>query len=165
LNFGDEKENTMCDCCSSTGAKEGKMSTELPVRLVRFLEVTRKFDAAHHLTAYMGNCSRCHGHTWKIRFKFAHRKPMPDTNMAFDFRLLKTLLAQIIPDHQDLNEYYAEENPTAEFLAERIFTDATKELESQIPAGLFALVSVQVFESDDCSATAQDYDRVGMWGL
>lgn len=75
-----------------------------------------KFDAAHYLPEYDGDCSRMHGHSWTGEFELTGRLD-PDTGMVVDFRVLKEFLKEQVEeifDHSTLNIIVS--NPTAENL-------------------------------------------------
>lgn len=82
------------------------------------------FDAAHCLRDYEGNCSRLHGHTYRVAacFRFAS---LQDSGMALDFRNAKALLRDNLKymDHSYINELpeFSVRNPTAENLAKFIY--------------------------------------------
>jgi 6-pyruvoyltetrahydropterin/6-carboxytetrahydropterin synthase len=86
--------------------------------------VEDKFDAAHCLRGYPGNCERLHGHTYKVQVLL--RTPKLDkVGMAVDFRSVKTALRTVLKglDHTYLNELpeFTEMNPSAEHLARLIY--------------------------------------------
>lgn len=75
--------------------------------------VAKEFDfhAAHVLPNHDGQCSRRHGHTYKLRVVVEGRPQDVDTSssegMVIDFAVLKDIYkAEIEPfvEHQDLNE-------------------------------------------------------------
>ena len=70
------------------------------------------FDAAHYLPGYEGNCSKMHGHTWKVEV-WLEGCVDPVTGMVLDFGYIQGLLDEL--DHMLLNERFAQ--PTAEYLA------------------------------------------------
>lgn len=101
-------------------------------------------EASHRLEAHNGKCHRLHGHSWKIEVT-VESQVNPLTNMGLDYYhlsdFLKTIHEQI--DHQDLNSVFKEANPTSEFLANWVFTQATIALEP-IPRGDFEVYVTQV---------------------
>lgn len=71
------------------------------------VSVTKKFEfeASHHLEGYDGNCSRQHGHGFRLEITY---EGSPDCNslMVIDFKELKKTVKEYIInvlDHQDLN--------------------------------------------------------------
>ncbi|MFZ1947847.1 MAG: 6-carboxytetrahydropterin synthase [bacterium] len=91
-------------------------------------EVT--FSAAHFIEGYRGDCSKMHGHNWRVRVGL--RSAAAGTagrvgcgcpvGMTYDFRKLKALLSDVagLVDHSVLNDlpFLKGKNPTAETLAE-----------------------------------------------
>jgi 6-pyruvoyltetrahydropterin/6-carboxytetrahydropterin synthase len=91
-------------------------------------EVT--FSAAHYIEGYQGDCSKMHGHNWRVRVGL--RSAATDAvgrggrgcpvGMTYDFRKLKALLSDVagLVDHSVLNDlsFLEGKNPTAETLAE-----------------------------------------------
>jgi queuosine biosynthesis protein QueD len=75
------------------------------------LYISRKIAAAHYLPEYEGNCSRMHGHTWKIEV-WLHGEVQSD-GMVVDFREVKDVIDEL--DHKCLNDVLP--NPTSENLA------------------------------------------------
>ena len=63
------------------------------------------FDSAHQLLEYEGDCSRLHGHTYKLQVTV---KGLPDhIGMVIDFKLLKRYISDLILselDHYNLND-------------------------------------------------------------
>ena len=112
------------------------------------IAVENTFDAAHCLRDYQGNCSRLHGHTYRVvaRFRF---DSVGESGMAFDFREAKSLLKGTIDylDHQYINELpeFSVYNPTAESIA-KFFFDRIKGSDSRIH-------SVSVWETPTSCAT------------
>ena len=49
------------------------------------LIIKDKFEAAHYLPDYDGNCSRLHGHSWKIDIEVRFNKIQSD-GMGIDFK-------------------------------------------------------------------------------
>jgi len=88
-----------------------------------FLEYTGHFDAAHYLRGYEGNCSNLHGHRWDVQICVSGMN-LNETGILIDFKTLKQMMKDVLPDHKSLNEInpFKEINPTAENLA-RYFYD------------------------------------------
>ncbi|MEN6371561.1 MAG: 6-carboxytetrahydropterin synthase QueD [Armatimonadota bacterium] len=113
------------------------------------ITVEEKFDAAHCLRGYPGNCERLHGHTYKVQVLL--RTPNLDKiGMAVDFRSVRAALREIIEslDHTFLNELpdFTETNPTAENLACYIYVKMSKKFASQVK-------KVTVWETDSAAAS------------
>ncbi|MEK6748929.1 MAG: 6-carboxytetrahydropterin synthase QueD [Pseudomonadota bacterium] len=84
------------------------------------LKIVTDFAAAHTLRGYPGDCSRMHGHNWKVEVEVvAHA--LDAYGMGMDFKAIKHGAKDVINelDHRYLNELAAFErvNPTAENLA------------------------------------------------
>ncbi|NYT01719.1 MAG: 6-carboxytetrahydropterin synthase QueD [Methanosarcinales archaeon] len=104
-----------------------------------------EFDAAHRLPSYPGKCARLHGHTYRVEAVL--EGPVGDDDMVLDFYRLKGMLSQALEglDHAHLNEVM--QNPTAERIAEHIFSALCSILESeQSPA---RLVSLKLWEGSN----------------
>ena len=86
--------------------------------------VTRefKFDAAHYLDGYKGDCANLHGHTWRFAVTVGADK-LDGLGMAIDFKKMKEIVnKQVVDrlDHKCLN-HVIPFNPTAENLAMWIY--------------------------------------------
>lgn len=93
--------------------------------------VEEKFDAAHCLRGYPGNCERLHGHTYKVQVVLRTPK-LDNLGMAVDFRTVKAALRDILQilDHSYMNELpeFTETNPSAENLACHIYAKMSEKL-------------------------------------
>lgn len=91
------------------------------------VSVTQEFAAAHWLDNYPGQCSRIHGHTWKVELEISGNH-LDDIGMLVDFRDMKDILSSILKqfDHTLINELapFDKVNPTAENLARYIYNEA-----------------------------------------
>ena len=103
-----------------------------------------EFHAAHRLVNYKGNCSKIHGHTWKVEVVVSYNHEFTN-GIGIDFKDLKGIVNEVLDlfDHKLLlaakdplnspllveyaNVYFVTENPTAENLAKEIY-DAIKEV-------------------------------------
>jgi len=74
-----------------------------------------KFDSAHHLKGYLGQCSNVHGHTWTGKVYCEGSSDMLENNMLTDFSVIKSMIATL--DHTDLNVMLDTDMPTAELIA------------------------------------------------
>ena len=83
------------------------------------LRVKGKFDSAHKLNDYDGPCATMHGHTWHVEVFLEVTKLEPN-GISVDFKLVKELINDYLPDHDTLNDLY-EFNPTAENLSQHLF--------------------------------------------
>lgn len=102
------------------------------------------FEAAHYLPKHPGQCSKMHGHCWKVRVKISSYTLPPD-GMVIDFGTLKEWLDKYVKahDHTVLNDVFPTD-PTAENLALFIFQD----LEAQCSMQPFYVEEVQVQETE-----------------
>lgn len=86
------------------------------------------FESAHHLVGYEGDCSKPHGHSYKLQvtlsggIDFTSDPNIASNLMVLDFKDLKKMVKDVVistHDHVDLNTIY--ENPTAEAMVVTIF--------------------------------------------
>ena len=117
------------------------------------LTVRSAFEAAHFIDGYAGKCSRLHGHNWIIE-AVVRGEELDNLGMLIDFKILKAELNKVLDefDHRFLNELkvFAEENPTAENLARKIYK---KLAAAEIFSGAAKLYAVKVFESPNSCVT------------
>ena len=95
------------------------------------LKVVSDFAAAHSLRNYPGDCSRLHGHNWKVEAEIQANK-LDELGMAIDFKTVKLLTKKVTDelDHGYLNEIppFDSINPTAENLAAYIYRRLGEEI-------------------------------------
>lgn len=108
------------------------------------LKIIRKFSSAHRLPHYDGPCHNLHGHTWKVVFLLEGE--VRADGMVYDFKKLKALLDEQLPDHQYLNDLL--ENPTAENLAPYL---AQKTAGALAPLGI-KLKTLELWENEHAAA-------------
>ena len=88
------------------------------------LKVISDFAAAHSLRNYPGDCSRLHGHNWKVEVE-VQASELDGLGMAIDFKTVKQLTKKVTDelDHGFLNEIppFDRINPTAENIASFIY--------------------------------------------
>lgn len=108
------------------------------------IKLIRSFSAAHRLPKYNGPCHDLHGHTWKTVFII--EGPVREDGMVCDFKVIKKLLDDNLPDHQFLNDFV--ENPTAENLAQYLFD----KISSALAEKNLTLISIEVWESENAAA-------------
>ena len=108
------------------------------------IKLGRSFSAAHRLPHYDGPCHNLHGHTWKAVFII--EGPVQQDGMVCDFKVIKKLLDDQLPDHRFLNDEV--ENPTAENLAQYLFKKAGEKLAEK---GL-KLKTLEIWESENAAA-------------
>lgn len=117
------------------------------------IEVRAAFEAAHFIRGYEGKCARLHGHNWEV-VAVVRGDKLDKLGMLVDFRILKAELKSVLDefDHRFLNELetFAEENPTAEILARKIFKQLAA---SKIFSGSTKLYAVKVHESPNSCVT------------
>lgn len=111
------------------------------------LKLIRKFNSAHRLPQYDGPCRNLHGHTWKVVFVLDG--PVQKDGMVHDFKVLKKLLDEQLPDHQYLNDLL--DNPTAENLAQYLFDKIAAVL---APLGL-KLKTLELWENESAAAVVE----------
>ena len=79
-----------------------------------------RFEAAHRLPLYKGNCSKLHGHSYRLEVAVSGKLKK---GMVLDFRELDLIVKEkviSILDHSYLNDTI--ENPTAENIVKWIWT-------------------------------------------
>jgi 6-pyruvoyltetrahydropterin/6-carboxytetrahydropterin synthase len=112
------------------------------------ITIEDSFDAAHCLPNYQGNCSRIHGHTYKVQARF-RTGSLDSLGMAIDFRKAKEILRATlnIMDHHYINELpeFLDQNPTAENIARFVH--------DQILTHEDTLYAVSVWETPTSCAT------------
>ena len=89
-----------------------------------------RFEAAHNLPFHKGKCFHIHGHSYKLEVEIGGdlQRSAPENNheygMVMDFGKLKEIVESTVIkkyDHQNLNDFF--ENPTAEIMVMKIFSD------------------------------------------
>ncbi|NOZ12496.1 MAG: 6-carboxytetrahydropterin synthase QueD [Acidobacteria bacterium] len=112
------------------------------------VRVETRFSSSHYLTGYEGNCSRLHGHNWRVVVEIAGMK-LNKTGMLVDFIRLKGKLDEIAGklDHIVLNEHpyfqSTDINPTAENLAAFFYSRLQNSFTGT------RVLRVEVYETDD----------------
>ena len=65
------------------------------------LETEARFDAAHRLVGYKGDCKRLHGHSFKVEVTvISNRSLRDDVGMLIDFKLIKGVIRRF--DHKTI---------------------------------------------------------------
>lgn len=107
------------------------------------------FESAHHLPNYDGDCSRVHGHSYRLQVGFTGTIN-PETGMLVDFKdikkIVKTHVVDVL-DHQFLNVVDKSgplKNPTAENM---IVWIKEKIEESILPSGHVSLSFIRLYET------------------
>jgi 6-pyruvoyltetrahydropterin/6-carboxytetrahydropterin synthase len=95
------------------------------------LTVLTDFAAAHTLRDYPGDCSRMHGHNWKLEAEI-RATALNEVGMAVDFKDMKRVAREIAGelDHRYLNDLppFTKVNPTAENIAAHIYRRMSERL-------------------------------------
>ena len=98
------------------------------------LKVVTDFAAAHRLNGYPGDCSRLHGHNWKLEVEVT-ATALDTIGMGVDFKVIKSAARSVTDklDHYDLNALAMFEtiNPTAENIAAYVYRELTKILNTE----------------------------------
>ena len=117
------------------------------------IEVSAAFEAAHFIEGYAGKCARLHGHNWTVE-AIIRGEELDKLGMLVDFKILKTELKKILDDfdHRFLNELetFAQDNPTAENIARKIYQRLAS---AEIFSGSTKLYAVKVHESPNSCVT------------
>ena len=114
-----------------------------------YFEVTilGEFSAAHLLKNYDGNCSRVHGHNWKVEVTL-RGEALDQRGILYDFRVLKKSLSQFTDklDHSLLNDLPELKNlsPSAENISYLIASDLMEKVDT-VQATLYR---VRVWENE-----------------
>lgn len=98
------------------------------------LTVLTDFASAHTLRDYPGDCSRLHGHNWKLEAE-VQATALDKVGMAVDFKVIKRAAREIVGelDHRYLNELepFTRLNPTAEHIAAYLFARLAERLNTE----------------------------------
>ncbi|HAQ50201.1 MAG TPA: 6-carboxytetrahydropterin synthase QueD [Gammaproteobacteria bacterium] len=111
------------------------------------LTIFADFASAHTLRNYPGDCSRMHGHNWKVEVEVT-ANCLDQHEMAMDFKVIKTatrdLAAQL--DHRYLNDIppFDTLNPTAENIAQYFY----QQLSTTINTEKAAVSAVTLWETE-----------------
>ena len=93
------------------------------------LKVILDFASAHSLRNYPGNCSRMHGHNWKLETEVTANQ-LDEVGMALDFKVVKQAAREVADrlDHYYLNDIppFDKINPTAENIAAYFYQELSK---------------------------------------
>ena len=123
------------------------------------LRVMVEFAAAHLLRGYPGDCSRLHGHNWKVEVE-ASTTRLDELGMGIDFKRLKEASREVIRDldHRLLNDIapFDRVNPTAENIASHLYD----RLGNQLNDERVAVTAVTLWESERaCVRYAEENGR------
>lgn len=105
-----------------------------------------KFDAAHNLLNYNGDCENIHGHTYQLEVSYKGKKQ--NNGLVIDFNIIKKIVNEKIIkilDHKYLNEILKQ--PTAENILEWIWNELGKAKQNDV-----VLWSVKLWEGPNSIA-------------
>ena len=95
------------------------------------LKILADFASAHTLRDYPGDCSRMHGHNWKLEVEVTSTT-LNEHGMGMDFKTIKTASRKLAKtlDHRYLNDIppFDTINPTAENIAQFFYQNLSKTL-------------------------------------
>lgn len=96
------------------------------------LTVSTDFAAAHRLRGYPGECSRLHGHNWKVEVE-VEADALNEYGMGIDFKTVKQAARSLAGelDHRNLNDLkpFDRINPTAENIAAYLYHGLSETLD------------------------------------
>jgi 6-pyruvoyltetrahydropterin/6-carboxytetrahydropterin synthase len=111
------------------------------------LKVSTGFAAAHSLRDYPGDCSRLHGHNWKVDVE-VEATALNSLGMGVDFKAIKQAARELAGtlDHRNLNDLspFDRINPTAENIAAFFYHGLSEVLNT----GTVRVVAVMLWETD-----------------
>ena len=95
------------------------------------LKILADFASAHTLRDYPGDCSRMHGHNWKLEVEVTATS-LNNHSMGMDFKTIKTATRELAKtlDHRYLNDIppFDTLNPTAENIAQYFYQNLSNTL-------------------------------------
>ncbi len=95
------------------------------------LKILTDFASAHTLRDYPGDCSRMHGHNWKLEVEVT-ATALNEHGMGMDFKTIKAAARELAKtlDHRYLNDIppFDTVNPTAENIAQYFYQNLSKTL-------------------------------------
>ena len=95
------------------------------------LKILADFASAHTLRDYPGDCSRMHGHNWKLEVEVT-ANTLNEHGMGMDFKTIKTATRELAKtlDHRYLNDIkpFDTVNPTAENIAQYFYQNLSTTL-------------------------------------
>lgn len=116
------------------------------------MKILTDFAAAHFLREYAGECSRLHGHNWKVEVQVTTTE-LDKIGMGMDFKVIKAATKDVIGrlDHRNLNELppFDAINPTAENISAYLY----REIGNQLNAAGIKVSSVTLWETDRACVT------------
>lgn len=119
------------------------------------LKITSGFSSAHALRGYNGKCENVHGHNWQVELTVSSNM-LNKIGLVIDFKLLKKYLNEVMEtlDHKFINEtgFFKEVNPSAENIAQYIYDEFEKRIESNKHGGI-TVKKVNVYETASSMAS------------
>ena len=116
------------------------------------LKIVTDFASAHTLRDYPGDCSRMHGHNWKVEVELVARE-LDQVGMGIDFKEIKQATKQVAKqlDHRYLNdlEPFTKINPTAENIAAYFY----EQLSEKLNDGRVSISAVTLWETERACVT------------
>jgi len=95
------------------------------------LKILADFASAHTLRDYPGDCSRMHGHIWKLEVEVT-ASTLNEHGMGMDFKTIKIATRELAKtlDHRYLNDIppFDTINPTAENIAQYFYQNLSNTL-------------------------------------
>jgi 6-pyruvoyltetrahydropterin/6-carboxytetrahydropterin synthase len=111
------------------------------------LKIVTDFASAHTLRDYPGQCSRMHGHNWKVEAEVEATR-LDEVGMGIDFKIIKQHTREIAGrlDHRYLNEIppFDQINPTAEHIAAYLY----QELSDKINTADIQVKAITLWETE-----------------
>jgi 6-pyruvoyltetrahydropterin/6-carboxytetrahydropterin synthase len=116
------------------------------------ISILCRFAAAHALRLPGGGIEPLHGHNWRLRICVGAER-LDSMGTVMDFHELERLIEPIVEPMRNRNlnelEWFATVNPSAENVARHVAQSLGQNL--KLPVGV-RLLSVEVWETDDCQA-------------
>jgi 6-pyruvoyltetrahydropterin/6-carboxytetrahydropterin synthase len=122
-----------------------------------FLSKDFKFDAAHSLVNYHGQCENLHGHTYKLRVTIKARS-LPDNGMILDFVDLSRIVKEEVVnklDHHFINDIVSQST------AENIVLWIRGRLIGKLETDNYFLYEIVLWETETSFATWRVDDAHG----
>ena len=111
------------------------------------LKILADFASAHTLRDYPGDCSRMHGHNWKVEVEVT-ATALNEYEMGMDFKTIKTATRELAKtlDHRYLNDIppFDVRNPTAENIAQYFY----QRLSDTLNISTASVSAVTLWETD-----------------
>ncbi|MEJ2143151.1 MAG: 6-carboxytetrahydropterin synthase QueD [Gammaproteobacteria bacterium] len=116
------------------------------------MKILTDFAAAHYLREYEGECSRLHGHNWKVEVT-VEASALDKVGMGMDFKVIKKATKGLVDelDHYNLNDIppFNEINPTAENISAFLY----KELSARLNNDAAKVKAITLWETDRACVT------------